>query len=161
MRLVKTKKDKRGHFQLQFKWDPVFVTKEKPFMERVNEEKIAPLDKPVSIYKVSSFIGFDRGDVAEAGIVVFDEAGRAIYERSEHKEAGIVRFKWWQVWGKQSIGICMFDAIKAADTDALTSSVSIHLDAWPTGLNPAKHTLENIARPHFLVTLWCAEEEGE
>jgi len=143
-------KDERGYFQVVVRFDesPNFL-KNESWIRRYEGIKI----ERCFIYKVTSFIGWDRGDIGEAGIAIFDAAGRAIYERSDHKEAGIFLFKEGR--DLQRVGIAHFNAIETRRTDALTDQISIHIDAWPTGINPDKHTIEKQARPDIHFRLWC------
>ena len=149
--LFQSDKDDLGRYQIvvRFKGSPMYLKQDETWIKRYEGIKI----QKCCIYKVTSFIGWDRGDIGEAGVALFDKAGRAIYERSDHKEAGICILGW--PFKKQSIGTCHFDAIQSADTEAVTDEISIHIDAWPTGINPDKHTMEKMARPDINLRLWC------
>jgi hypothetical protein len=56
---------------------------------------VVPLPLGTHISRVSSFIGVDRGDVVEVGVDVYSLGSYTIYQRSLHKEAGLIEFDGW------------------------------------------------------------------
>lgn len=144
--------DSRGRYQilLRFSWAPMLL-EDTSLIRRYENYK---LPCKAEIYKISTFLGWDRGDIGECGVGIFDESGRSIYERTDHKEAGVHQLNFW-VWKSQLISTAHFNATHVAETDAVTQNISIHVDAWPTGINMLKHTMKPMVRPDLNIRLWC------
>lgn len=79
----------RGPDQIELQWDDMPITayggSEQYVWTRRTSIPLPEYRKPV---RGNSFMGFDRGDVVEAEVAVFDHMGREIYRRSLHKEEG-------------------------------------------------------------------------
>lgn len=95
-----------------------------------------PIGSAWEVGEVESFIGFDRGDLAEAHVLVYDDQNRALYRRSLHKEAS---------------GI--YDSYHSAEVlgDGRASLVRVEVGAHPTS---------GVVKWHCTVTITLYRKEG-
>lgn len=125
-----TAKDSRGHWnvKVEFPDQPAPLVEGQSYTKKVSVE----LGELCFIYKVDAFNGLDRGDVVEMDTFVYDEVGRTLYERSEHKETPSHFNSFWPL-----------------EADALTETIDVHMHAHVT-------KSDEPARAHWNIMLWCA-----
>jgi len=79
----------RGPDQIEVTWDDMPITAyggaEEYVWTRSASVQLPEWREPV---RGNSFMGFDRGDVVEAEVAIYDGRGREVYRRSLHKEEG-------------------------------------------------------------------------
>ncbi len=128
-KIFKSNKDSRGHWniKIEFPEQPAYIDMGKHYTKKVR----VPLGEKCFVYQVDTFNGLDRGDIVEMDTFVYDSAGRALYQRSLHKETP-----------------AMYDSFCPRETDALTDSVDIHMHAHVT-------KSDEPARAHWNIMLWC------
>jgi len=126
-----TGKDVRGHFniKIEFPSQPANISQGQDYTKKVKVR----LPSNCVIYKVDAFNGLDRGDIVEMDTFVYDKVGRALYQRSLHKETPAMYNSYWPI-----------------ECDALTDSVDVHMHAHVT-------KSDEPARAHWNIMLWCHE----
>ena len=126
----------RGPDQIEITWDDMPITayggSEEYVWTRSATIQLPEYREPV---RGDSFMGFDRGDVVEAEVAVYDGMGRVIYRRSLHKEEGADTYEAY--WPLPYQG-------------PLTKRLNIDLTCRVNGKNQFN---ELTARCHFAVVL--------
>lgn len=129
-----TAKDSRGHWnaKVEFPDQAAPIEQGQSYTKKV----VVELPEECWLYKVDTFNGLDRGDIVEMDTFVYDRVGRALYQRSLHKESEAMYNSFWPI-----------------ATDAITDRVGIHMHAHVT-------KADELARAHWNVMLWCAPVKG-
>lgn len=81
-----------GNTQLDISWEdmPVVVCEGEGIQARILQRRaVIDLPEPRVAETLDSFMGFDRGDVIEADVIIYDDQGRRLYHRSLHLEGNV------------------------------------------------------------------------
>lgn len=135
----------RGDDQVEITWPDMPVAVAGGSEDCVLQRRaVLELSKPLVITRVESFIAFDRGDVTEAVLAVYDARGRAVYRRSPHKESGLAGL--YEPYDSK--------AYSWPATSTVFVDIACRVNAESTTTN------QLAARCHFAATLTFGESSG-
>lgn len=128
----------RGNDQVELSWDDMPVLVYGGSEASVLRRRLAfQMHEARPIASIQTFMGFDRGDVVEADLALYDEENRVVYRRSAHLEGGVPD---------------CYDAFATAPS-LVPSARGIVLDAVCRVNGKNEVTGDLSARCHFLTTV--------